>query len=104
MTRHYDKLIRDDIPEIIEDNGETPTVRTVEGDTYEQYLLDKLQEEVDEYVEDRDVEELADILEVVHAIREFEGLTEADLEVIRERKAEKRGRFTEGIVLEQVEE
>lgn len=104
MPREYDKLVRDDIPDIIEDNDEVPTVRTVEGDAYEQYLLDKLREEVDEYVEDGAVEELADILEVIHAIREYEGVSEADLDAIRERKAEKRGRFADGIVLERVEE
>ncbi|MEF8916027.1 nucleoside triphosphate pyrophosphohydrolase [Natronomonas sp.] len=104
MPREHDKLVRDDIPEIIEQNGETPTFRTVDGDAYEQYLLDKLQEEVDEYVEDRDIEELADILEVVHAIREFEGLSENELDAIRERKAENHGRFADGIVLERVEE
>ena len=103
--RAYDKLVRDDIPEIIEANGETPVVRTARDDgEYETYLLAKLQEEVDEYREDRDPEELTDILEVVHAIRAFEGLSADDLETLRERKAERRGRFAERIVLERVEE
>lgn len=104
MPREYDKLVRDDIPGIIEANGETPTVRTVDGESYEAYLVDKLREEVDEYGEDRDVEELADVLEVVHALRETEGVSEADLEAMRKRKAEARGRFEDGVVLERVEE
>ena len=105
MTREYDKLVRDEIPDLIEANGETPVVRTVRDDgEYETYLLAKLKEEVDEYREDRDPEELADILEVVRALREFEGLSADDLEAIRERKAERRGRFAERIVLERVEE
>ncbi|AEH36772.1 nucleoside triphosphate pyrophosphohydrolase [Halopiger xanaduensis] len=103
MTREYDKLVRDRIPEIIERNGETPVVRTASDDAeYEAYLLEKLQEEVDEYVESRDPEELADVLEVAHEIREFEGLSERELRDRRGRKAEEKGGFADRIVLERV--
>ncbi|RKD98264.1 nucleoside triphosphate pyrophosphohydrolase [Halopiger aswanensis] len=103
MSREYDKLVRDSIPEIVERNGDVPVTRAVSGDEYERYLLAKLQEEVDEYVESRDREELADILEVVHAIREFEDLSEQELDTYRDRKAEENGRFADRIVLERVE-
>ena len=104
MTREYDKLVRDRIPTIIEENGETPVVRTASDDgEYEDYLLAKLREEVAEYAESRDPEELADVLEVVRAIREFEGLSAAELEDIRAEKADERGGFTDRIVLERVE-
>ncbi|WP_049927522.1 nucleoside triphosphate pyrophosphohydrolase [Halopiger goleimassiliensis] len=104
MAREYDKLVRDEIPAIIEENGETPVVRTAsDDDEYAAYLVEKLREEVTEYAEDRSPEELADILEVVRAIREFEGLTADELEALRAEKAAERGGFQERIVLERVE-
>ncbi|WP_323174061.1 nucleoside triphosphate pyrophosphohydrolase [Natrialba sp. PRR66] len=102
MEREYDKLVRDNIPEIIEDNGEVPATRAVTGDEYESYLRDKLQEEVAEYLADRDADELADILEVVHALGHVEGLSPQELAERRERKANSRGGFEDGIVLERV--
>ncbi|ELZ03592.1 nucleoside triphosphate pyrophosphohydrolase [Natrialba aegyptia] len=102
MEREYDKLVRDAIPAIIEDNGEVPVTRTVSGDEYESYLRDKLQEEVAEYLADRDADELADILEVVHALGHVEGLSPQELAERRERKANSRGGFEDGIVLERV--
>ncbi|WP_049990981.1 nucleoside triphosphate pyrophosphohydrolase [Natrinema salifodinae] len=104
MTREYDKLVRDDIPAVIKRNGEVPVVRTAsDDDEYESYLLEKLREEVDEYAASREHEELADILEVVRVIREFEGLSERELQELRDRKAESRGGFSDRIVLEHVE-
>lgn len=103
MVTEFDKLVRDRIPEIVVENGETPVTRTVSGDEYGAYLREKLREEVEEYHESHDREELADVLEVVHAIRRFEGLSREDLDELRERKADARGRFREGVVLERVE-
>ena len=103
MGRRYDKLVRDEIPDIIERNAETPICYRAGEDEYERRLLDKLDEEVAEYRENREAEELADILEVVHAIRRHEGVTADDLEQLRFEKAEERGRFEDRIVLERVE-
>ena len=102
MEREYDKLVRDAIPEIIESNGQTPATRIVTGEEYAAYLGQKLLEEVDEYLESGDVDELADVLEVVHAIRKHRGRSAEELQERREHKAEQRGRFDEGIVLERV--
>ncbi len=103
MTRQYDKLVRDDIPEIIEGNDETPATHIADEAEYERRLLDKLDEEVEEYKEDRELQELADVLEVVHAIRKQHGVSREELEQLREAKAEERGGFDDRIVLEQVE-
>lgn len=103
MGRKFDKLVRDRIPDVIEENGETPTVHVAADEEYSERLVEKLDEEVAEYRESRDIDELADILEVVHAIRKDQGVTEEELQNIREQKAEERGRFEEGIVLERVE-
>lgn len=104
MVREYNKLVRDRIPEIIEKNGEEPVIHTTDKDEYATRLLEKLDEEVDEYRESREIEELADILEVVHAIRKERGVTVEQLQEIRERKAEQRGQFDDGVVLDRVEE
>ncbi|MFY4813905.1 nucleoside triphosphate pyrophosphohydrolase [Haloarcula argentinensis] len=104
MVRKFDKLVRDKIPEVIEDNGETPTVSLAGEDEYSERLVDKLEEEVAEYRESHDIEELVDILEVIHAIRKDRGLTREELQDERALKAEQRGRFDEGIVLERVDE
>jgi predicted house-cleaning noncanonical NTP pyrophosphatase (MazG superfamily) len=103
MTEEFDKLVRDEIPRIIEENGETPITHTAEGDEYSEQLDEKLAEEVTEYLESGEVEELADVLEVLHAIRKERGVSLESLRDKRRRKAEQRGRFSEGIVLERVE-
>ena len=104
MAREYDKLVRDRIPGIIEGNGNTPIVHRATDDEFGQRLIEKLHEEVKEFCENREIEELADILEIVHAIRESRGVTVEQLQEIRAQKADRRGRFEERIVLERVEE
>lgn len=99
----YDKLVRDRIPEIVRENGETPVTHVETGDAYRERLRAKLCEEAEEFRESGDPEELADVLEVLAAIREAEGFERGELERLRERKAEERGRFDEGIVLERVQ-
>ncbi|PSQ46693.1 hypothetical protein BRD19_11675 [Halobacteriales archaeon SW_7_65_23] len=49
------------------------------------------------------IEELADVLEVVHALRAEHGVSAERLAEIREEKAAERGRFADGIVLDAVE-
>ncbi|SDJ58823.1 Predicted house-cleaning noncanonical NTP pyrophosphatase, all-alpha NTP-PPase (MazG) superfamily [Halovenus aranensis] len=102
MGRKYDKLVRDDIPEIIEENDETPQIHVADGEEYARRLRAKLDEEVAEYHEDPSLGELADILEVVHALGEHHGVSAAELRRRREAKADERGRFADGIVLERV--
>lgn len=103
MAREFDKLVRDRIPAIIEENGEEPTTHVVEGEEYADRLVEKLMEEVAEFREGRETDELVDILEVVHALREARGITRDELERQRAEKADARGRFRKGIVLERVE-
>jgi predicted house-cleaning noncanonical NTP pyrophosphatase (MazG superfamily) len=61
VSREYDKLVRDKIPTIIEQNDETPITHAASEEEYGQRLLTKLEEEVREYQEGRELEELADI-------------------------------------------
>jgi mutator protein MutT len=97
------KLVRDKIPEIIEENDEEAEIREVEGPELERFLRKKVLEEAEEFVEDREVEELADLLEVVEAYIENEGLDREKLDNLREEKNRDRGGFSEGFVLEDVD-
>ncbi|HZJ57124.1 MAG TPA: nucleoside triphosphate pyrophosphohydrolase [Clostridia bacterium] len=98
----YNKLIRDNIPDIIEASGKRCTVETVEGEELVKLLNEKLQEEVDEYIASNDIEELADIVEVIRGILHNRGVTVEELEGIRFKKKEERGGFSGGIKLLEV--
>ena len=102
----YDKLVRDRIPDIIRAAGKTPVVRTIaDSDELKRRLIDKLDEEMQEYKESGSVEEIADIMEVLQALTEkVHGLKWEDVREIQGRKWEERGGFDAGVVLVRVEE
>ena len=95
----YDKLIRDRIPEIIEKNGQTARIRHLSNEEYLVKLDEKLDEELAEYHNDQNIEELADLLEVIRAAAIAHGYTLEELEAVRAEKAEKRGGFEKRILL-----
>ncbi len=96
------KLVRDRMPEIIRAKGEVPIVYRAEPDEYRQRLRDKLIEEVHEFLDEdareAALEELADVLEVVHALASELGSTVEELEQIRTVKATERGAFAERVI------
>lgn len=100
----YDKLIRDKIPEIIEQSGKKCIIEVMDNDTYIEYLDQKLNEELAEYQQDKSIEELADLLEVMYAVVTARGYSVAELERIRLEKAEKRGAFEKRLLLKSVSE
>jgi predicted house-cleaning noncanonical NTP pyrophosphatase (MazG superfamily) len=88
------KLVRDKIPEIIRAEGLEPIVHIASTGEYAERLRDKLREEVTEFLDsDNDVEELADVIEVVYALAELAGANREQLEALRGAKAEKAGAF-----------
>ena len=95
----YNKLVRDRIPEIIRQQGEAPRTRILEPQEYTALLEAKLDEEVREFHGDKNLEELADILEVVYALAEDLGHTRQELDEIYIRKHEKRGGFRDKVFL-----
>lgn len=95
----YNKLIRDKIPQIIEKDGRTCETVKVNREEHYQRLKEKLMEEVTEFIQDENIEELADIYEVISALSEFVGKGEEELMEVRNKKREERGGFREGIVL-----
>lgn len=98
----HNKLVRDKIPEIIKKENRRPITRLLKNEEYINELNKKLQEEVKEYLEDNNVEELADIVEVIYGILDSKNVTIEEFEAIRKSKVEKRGAFKERIFLEKV--
>lgn len=98
----YKKLVRDRIPEIITADDKTCEIEIVSGIKKQELLEKKLLEEVNEYLEDKNLEELADIMEVLFGLANELGYSEEDLIKKRNEKLEKRGGFKEGIVLKVV--
>lgn len=86
----YNKLVRDRIPEVIEKTGKELSSRVLENDEYEIELKKKLSEELTEYNEaktnEEAVEELADILELLHAATKIHGSSFDELEKVRKKK------------------
>ncbi|WP_208559087.1 nucleoside triphosphate pyrophosphohydrolase [Marinilactibacillus kalidii] len=99
----YDKLVRDRIPEMIQENGEACTVKRLRGKDYTEALKGKLKEEVKEYLLATDstscLEELADILEVLHGLANIHHVSFDTIEQLREEKEKERGGFKERIFL-----
>lgn len=100
----YNKLVRDKIPEIIEKDNKTCEIRILDDDEYLKMIDAKLDEELAEYHKDQNLEELADILEVLYAATKARGYSLEELEECRRDKAEKRGEFGKRIFLESVYE
>lgn len=94
------KLVRDKIPQIIEQAGKKPIIRVMESDEYLKELDIKLNEEVQEYQKDKSIEEMADVLEVLYAICEARGYSIEQLLEIKAKKQEERGAFRKRIYWE----
>jgi predicted house-cleaning noncanonical NTP pyrophosphatase (MazG superfamily) len=95
----YDKLVRDRIPEIIRRDGKQCEVRVLDDAEYRQRLEEKLSEELTEYRGNGELEELADLVELVHALVVFNGMTWHEFETMRTNKRMARGGFNERFFL-----
>ena len=98
----YNKLVRDRIPEIIEASGKSCVTEILSDKVYLRLVDAKLDEELAEYHSDQNIEELADLLEVIYAAAMARGYTLEQLESVRAAKAEKRGAFANKILLKEV--
>lgn len=108
MEKVYNKLVRDNIPEIIVGNGGTPFTRILAESEYKAELEKKLDEEYHEVLgtttsEER-IEELADMVEIIDALARLEGKSLDDVVEVQKQKRFKRGGFAKRIFLEKVEE
>lgn len=105
MERVYNKLVRDRIPEIIEEKNETPVTRVLNEDEYKLELERKLYEEYNEVIESSGEDrlfELADMIEVIRSLASVYGKTLEDIIELANGKRNKRGGFEKKIFLEKV--
>ena len=106
MEQVYNKLVRDNIPDIIHSNGENPITRILSNDEYKKELERKLYEEYQEVLnttnsKDR-IEELADMLEIIISLAKLEDKSLDDVVEVAKVKRLKRGGFDKKIYLEKV--
>jgi predicted house-cleaning noncanonical NTP pyrophosphatase (MazG superfamily) len=92
----YNKAIRDNIPQIIKKSGKNYNIKELDDSEFLVELEKKLVEELTEYQESKNVEELADVLEVIYRISNLKGF---DLDKVRLEKIEKRGKFEKNLFL-----
>lgn len=104
----YNKLVRDLIPQVVEAAGKKPITRVLAPEEHLTEIKLKMQEEALEFQQANEqeeaIEELADILELVHAALDVYGVSYDELEKVRVQKKEKRGGFSEGIYLIEVQD
>jgi len=94
------KLVRDKIPEYIRKKGGNPITHIADDAEYWQKLKEKLIEEMEEFKEDENIEEFADLLEVIDAIADYKKFDRNEVKNVREKKATERGRFKNRIILD----
>ena len=107
MRIEFHKLVRDRIPEIIDDEGLKYSIRTLNQSEYRIALLEKLVEEASEAAGGQEADlpqELADIFELINAIMLEFGIMESTVEEIQEEKRRQRGGFSKRIQLLWIED
>ena len=98
----YYKLVRDRIPEIIQSSGKTCITEILSDEEYLKMVDEKFNEELAEYHKDQNIEELADLLELIYAATIARGYSLEELERVRAEKVAKRGSFEKKILLREV--
>ncbi|MFA5061920.1 MAG: nucleoside triphosphate pyrophosphohydrolase [Patescibacteria group bacterium] len=97
----YNKLVRDKIPEYIKSKGGVPVTHIANNEEYWTKLKEKLIEETSEFLTSETPGELADIYEVLDAIREFKDFKKEDVLELQKRKHTEKGGFKEKIILDE---
>lgn len=103
--RIYNKLVRDGVPECIIKNGDVCVHCVIEDEDEYRFALDeKLDEEIVDYQITKDISELSDVLEVIHAIVEARGMTFEEFDQMRLKKREQRGGFNKRFLVKEIHE
>ena len=95
----YDKLVRDKIPQIIEASGKSCDIEIVNNEVALEYLYKKLNEEVNELLSDKNLDEVAVVMEVLFAIGKKSGYSEDEVLGRRNDKKNSRGGFEDNLIL-----
>lgn len=102
--KKINKLVRDNIPQICKENGQIPNTKVLDDMEYTSALYKKLQEETKEYLISNEIEELADIIEVVEALAENQGSSFEEVLKLKQDKQDKNGGFKNRVFLISVDE
>ncbi|NOY15097.1 MAG: nucleoside triphosphate pyrophosphohydrolase [bacterium] len=102
MAKKLNKLVRDNVPEILDGKRLKYSVHVADDQEYWEKLKEKLKEEVDEYLAGENEAELADVLEVFEAIIRFKKINLQELNKVKLAKAKQKGGFGKRIILEKV--
>ncbi|WP_411503403.1 phosphoribosyl-ATP pyrophosphohydrolase [Brevibacillus centrosporus] len=103
----YNKLIRDRIPQIMKEKGKEFTIQTLTNEQFERELKNKLGEELQEFNQatpQEEIEELADMVEVIYAYLKHRGVSIDEFEKVRLNKQYKRGGFEDKLFLVDVKD
>jgi predicted house-cleaning noncanonical NTP pyrophosphatase (MazG superfamily) len=100
VEKRYNKLIRDNIPKIMKGKEVKYEIHIAKKKEYVEKLIEKVSEELEEFIENPCEEEMADILEVLETLSKVYGLEQQKITEIKEEKKKKRGGFTKKIILE----
>lgn len=92
------KLVRDNVPAILQSQGENPTYHVASNEEYWTALLAKFKEEVDEFLDESNEAEFSDILELVDEI--VKQIGEERVRDLRAQKAKQKGTFSQRIILD----
>lgn len=98
----YNKLVRDKIPDVLNSLNKVYEISHADEDDLKAYLGKKLKEEVNEFIENPCLEELADIQEVVYGILQAYDWDNINLIEKTTEKRKDRGGFSKGIILKEV--
>jgi len=104
----YKKLVRDNIPGIIQKENKIPKTRILSNNEYKYELLKKLIEESNEVLEAREdkkdlIKELGDLLEVIDSTIKAFDLNRDEILILKDKRKQERGGFDKQIFLESVE-
>lgn len=103
--KEYNKLVRDYFPELMKEKGKKAEFEVVDNGRYSEKLNEKFEDEVEKFKNagtDRLLSEIVDLLEVVYAIAEHRGITESEVEFMRQLKKNRSGGFRKKIILKSV--
>lgn len=104
----YNKLIRDNIPSIIEKENKSYIVTVLDDEQFYLELKKKLIEEASEVLtastRDELIGELADIYEIIDKLKDIYSIDVLEISKIQKIKAEKNGKFEKKLFLVSVDD
>lgn len=103
----FQKLVRDKIVPLIKSNGSTPRYRKLNNKEFQEELIAKLKEEVEEIPRNPDkktmAEEIADLKQVISYLERSLDIPQETLDKIEKEKNEHNGAFDQQLYIEYVE-